>query len=194
MLVGTHKILFITNNDHKVNEANRILSPLGIEMIKLNFTKIEIQSNSLRKIAKYASIYAANKILKPIVVEDSGLFIKSLNGFPGPFSSYVYNKLGCKGILKLMNGINDRTAIFKCVVSYCQPGYKPIIFEGITYGEISLEIRGSSGFGFDPIFIPKSGNGLTFSEMLPEEKDRFSHRGKAFRKFGEWYINNIAKP
>lgn len=193
-MADPHRILFITNNDHKVSEANRILSSFGIEMIKLNFAKIEIQSNSLRKIAKYASIFAANKILKPVVVEDSGLFIKALNGFPGPFSSYVYNKLGCKGILKLMSGIEDRVAAFKCVVSYCQPGNKPIIFEGITYGEISSEIRGSGGFGFDPIFVPKSGIGLTFSEMSPEEKNGLSHRGKAFRKFGEWYINNIAKP
>lgn len=193
-MVGIHKVLFVTNNDHKVSEANRILSPFGIEMIKSNFVKVELQSTSLRRIAKHASIIAANKLLKPVVVEDSGLFIKALGGFPGPFSSYVYKKLGCKGILKLMNGIEDRTAMFKCIVSYCQPGHKPIIFEGITYGEISLEIRGSGGFGFDPIFIPKPGNGLTFSEMRPEEKDMFSHRGKAFRKFGEWYINNIAKP
>ncbi|MCS7097596.1 MAG: XTP/dITP diphosphatase [Candidatus Methanomethyliaceae archaeon] len=191
MLADTHKIFFITNNDHKVKEANRILSPFGIELIKSNFIKLEIQSKSLKKIAKYAALFATKRMFKPVIVEDSGLFIKALKGFPGPFSSYVYDKLGCEGILKLMNDINDRTALFKCVVSFCQPNSKPIIFEGIVYGEISFEIRGNSGFGFDPIFIPKFGNGLTFSEMPPEDKDRLSHRGKAFRKFGEWYISNI---
>lgn len=193
-MIDINEIYFVTSNDHKIEEANRILSQFGIKLKKSNIKKIEIQSNSLEKIVKYSLLYAIKKLNNEIIVEDSGLFIEKLNGFPGPFSSYVYKKLGCNGILKLMKEISDRRALFKCVVGYCSPNIKPVIFHGICYGNISYEIRGSHGFGFDPIFIPDNSNGLTFSELSPEEKDKFSHRGIAFRKFGLWYINNIAKP
>jgi XTP/dITP diphosphohydrolase len=193
-VIDIHEIYFITSNDHKVEEANRILSQFGICLRKSNIKKLEIQSNSLEKIVKYSALYAMKKLKSELIIEDSGLFIKKLNGFPGPFSSYVYKKLGCDGILKLMQNISDRRALFKCVVGYCSPNVKPILFCGICYGNISNEARGSYGFGFDPIFIPDNSNGRTFSELLPEEKDKFSHRGIAFRKFGLWYISNIAKP
>jgi len=185
-----NEVLFVTGNSHKVKEANRVLSLFGITVKMVECEKVEIQSESLTRIAKYAASLAAKRLGKPVIVEDSGLFVKALEGFPGPFSSYVYKTIGCGGVLQLMSGITDRRAVFKCAVAFCSPGLPPLAFEGKAYGSISSSIRGSGGFGFDPIFIPRSGDGRTFAEMPPEDKDRLSHRGAAFRAFGEWYAKS----
>lgn len=188
-------ILFITKNEHKLQEANRILSPYHIKLEMSDQEKLEIQSKSLVKIAKYAALMASKRASSPVLVEDSGLFIKALRGFPGPFSSYVHSTLGCKGVLQLLAGITNRQAVFKCAIAFCSPKSELKTFVGRSYGRISLTMRGSAGFGFDPIFVPDGGGGLTFAEMPPEKKDRLSHRGAAFRAFGEWYSNQkIAKP
>jgi len=184
------EILFVTGNSHKVKEANRVLSRFGITVKMAECEKVEIQSESLTRIARYAASLAAKRLGKPVIVEDSGLFVKALDGFPGPYSSYVYKTIGCGGTLQLMSGITDRRAVFKCAVAFCSPGSPPLAFEGKAYGNISSSIRGSGGFGFDPIFVPKNGDGRTFAEMPPEGKDSLSHRGAAFRGFGEWYFRS----
>ncbi|MDD1764669.1 MAG: XTP/dITP diphosphatase [Candidatus Methanomethyliaceae archaeon] len=185
-----NEVLFVTGNIHKVKEASRILSKFQINVKMLDCEKVEIQSDSLVRIAKYAASLASMKLKKTIIVEDSGLFIKPLNGFPGPFSSYVFKTVGCGGVLQLLSGKADRSAVFKCAVAFCSPKSHPVVFEGKTYGSISLSVKGSGGFGFDPIFIPKKGDGRTFAEMPPENKDRLSHRGAAFKGFGEWYAKH----
>jgi XTP/dITP diphosphohydrolase len=185
-----HEIFFVTGNVHKLEEASRILSKFGIHLKMLDYEKVEIQSNTLVRIAKYAASLASMKLKKTLIVEDSGLFINALNGFPGPFSSYVYRTVGCRGVLKLLSGKANRNSVFKCVVAFCSPSTNPLIFEGKAFGSIALSVKGSGGFGFDPIFIPKKGDGRTFAELIPEDKDRLSHRGAAFRNFGEWYIKH----
>lgn len=156
--------------------------------------KIEIQSDSLLEIVRYAARVAAKKAHSPVLVEDSGLFVRALNGFPGPYSSYVHKTIGCEGILKLLSGIDDRYAFFDCAIAFCTPSEDLYTFQGRSIGQISINVRGTGGFGFDPIFIP-NGESLTFAEMLPEQKDRFSHRGIAFRAFGSWFSSkSIAKP
>jgi len=191
-----NEVLFVTGNRHKVEEANRTLSQFGITVKMVGCEKVEIQSESLTRIAKHAASLAAKKVSKPVMVEDSGLFVKALDGFPGPYSSYVYKTIGCGGILQLMSGITDRRAVFRCAVAFCSPGSPPLAFEGKAYGSISSSVRGSGGFGFDPIFVPKGGDGRTFAEMPPESKERLSHRGAALRSFGEWFSRSqkITKP
>jgi XTP/dITP diphosphohydrolase len=190
------EVLFVTGNSHKVEEANRVLSQFGIAVKMMDCKKVEIQSESLTKISKYAASLAAKKLGKSIIVEDSGLFVKALDGFPGPYSHYVFKTIGCGGVLQLMSGVTDRRAVFKCAVAFCSPGSRPLAFEGRAHGSISSSIRGSGGFGFDPIFVPENGDGRTFAEMPPEGKDCLSHRGAAFRGFGEWYFRSqkITKP
>lgn len=185
-----HEVLFVTRNIHKVKEASRVLSKFEINVKMLDCEKVEIQSDSLVRIAKYAASLASTKLKKTIIVEDSGLFIKALNGFPGPFSSYVYKTVGCGGVLQLLSSKTERSAVFKCAVAFCSPDSHPLVFEGKAYGTISRSVKGSGGFGFDPIFIPKRGDGRTFAEMLPENKDLLSHRGAAFKGFGEWYVRH----
>lgn len=186
-LGSTDEILFVTGNRHKVEEANRALSPFGLRARMADCEKIEIQSDSLERIAEYAASVAAERVGSPVIVEDSGLFIDSLMGFPGPFSSFVFKTLGCDGVLRLMSGVLHRTASFRCAVSYCQPKTAAKTFEGWAEGSISSCPKGSQGFGFDPIFIPARGGGRTFAELSIEEKGALSHRGAAFRSFGEWF-------
>ena len=95
------ELFFVSSNVHKFKEVKRILSNLDLE---INFFKInleEIQSDSLNEIAKRKAIDAFSKVQKPLIIEDDGLFIDSLNGFPGPYSSYVYETIGNKGLMRL---------------------------------------------------------------------------------------------
>ncbi|MFQ6055267.1 MAG: XTP/dITP diphosphatase [Methanosarcinales archaeon] len=181
------EIIFVTGNYNKVEEAREILANANINIVQDKSGYIEIQAEDLEDIAKYGAEYAANKIGKPVIIDDSGLFIDFLNGFPGPYSSYVFKTLGNKGILKLMHDAENRSARFKSVVGFCKPNEKPIVFSGIVKGNIAHEIRGSSGFGYDPIF---EVNGKTFGEMENKEKNKISHRYRAFKKFMEW-LNSI---
>lgn len=188
----TFELLFATNNLNKVREAELVLSRFGVSLKAVAVNKIEIQSNSLREIAIYAAKSAYKAIRRPIIVEDSGLFIDALNGFPGPYSSYVYKTIGLNGILKLLDGVLNRRARFEAVVALAINECEVYVFEGYVEGYISSEIRGSSGFGFDPIFIP-SGCNETFGEMGIVKKTSYSHRGKAFRELGIWLTNNRDK-
>jgi len=177
---------FVTGNIHKFNEARLILAEYKVATAMLKIEAVEIQDDNLENIAKASATDAVEKCGLPIIVEDAGLFIEALNGFPGPYSSYVYRTIGTKGVLKLMKNVNEREAHFQSVVAFCSPEETPRCFHGKVKGKISNEERGSSGFGFDPIFEP-SGREKTFAEMSTTEKNKYSHRAKALRKFARWY-------
>jgi len=178
---------FVTGNIHKFNEARLILAEYKVATAMLKIETIEIQDDNLENIAKASATDATKKCGLPVFVEDAGLFIKALNGFPGPYSSYVYRTVGTKGILKLMENIDERDAYFQSVVAFSSPEEASKCFQGKVKGKISMEERGGSGFGFDPIFEPSGGRKRTFAEMTTTEKNEYSHRAKALRKFAEWY-------
>jgi len=181
------EIIFVTGNRNKVEEANLTLSRYGIRLKMNEFKKVEIQSESLEEIASNAAQTAANALSAPVISEDSGLFISALSGFPGPYSSYAFMTIGCIGILRLMSSQPDKRAQFRCVVAYCAPGATPMLFTGTSLGTISNSMRGHGGFGFDPIFVSSGKDARTFAEMTISEKEFSSHRGAAFRSFGQWY-------
>jgi XTP/dITP diphosphohydrolase len=183
-------IFFATNNINKFNEARKVLAEYSISVGMFRVKSLEIQSESLVDIAKSSALDAFGKINLPMIVEDAGLFIDALNGFPGPYAAYVYKTLGNKGLLRLMRDVESRNARFQSVIAYCSREMKsPLCFEGEVAGEITKEERrgdGSSGFGFDPVFKPVNNN-RTFAEMSLVEKNGFSHRANALRRFAEWY-------
>lgn len=181
-------IFFATNNTSKFNEARRVLSRYKIAIGMLRVKVIEVQSENLEEIAEMSAIYAFQQCHLPIIVEDAGLFIDALNGFPGPYTSYVYKTIGNEGLLKLMENVPNRKACFRSVVAYLSDELDtPVCFKGEVFGEITEEIRkGYSGFGFDPVFKP-FGCEKTFAEMSIDEKNKYSHRAKALRKFVKWY-------
>jgi XTP/dITP diphosphohydrolase len=182
-------IFLATGNFHKFDEARRILAEFNIAAGMLRVKNVEIQSDSLEEIAKASVIDAFNRCHLPVIVEDAGLFVDALKGFPGPYAAYAYKTISNPGMLKLMENVDDRKATFRSAIAYHDGRLAPICFEGEAAGRIANdEIWGNlkTGFGFDPIFQPE-GSEKTFAEMTIEEKNGFSHRANAIRKFAKWY-------
>ena len=111
-------VFFATGNINKFNEARSILSPYGFAVAMLRVKGDEIQSDSLKEIAQTSAINAFKRSGLPIFVEDAGLFIDALNGFPGPYAAYVYKTIHNSGILKLMENVANRHAKFQSVIAY----------------------------------------------------------------------------
>ncbi|MCW4021839.1 MAG: XTP/dITP diphosphatase [Candidatus Bathyarchaeota archaeon] len=178
---------FVTTNLHKFEEAQNFLENFDITLAKLDIEAVEIQDDHLENIAKYSALDAVKNCGLPVFVEDAGLFIESLKGFPGPYSKFVFQTVGVNGILKLMDRLNDRNAYFKSVICYAALNQEPICFVGKVEGKICSEIRGEEGFGYDPIFVPSEGDGRTFAEMSLTEKNSYSHRARALKLFADWF-------
>ena len=114
-------VFFATGNVHKFNEVRSLLNPLGLSVAMIRMKGDEIQSESLQEIASKSVTNAFRCSGLPIFVEDAGLFIDSLSGFPGPYAAYVYKTIHNSGILKLMAGTMDRQAKFQSVIAYLDP-------------------------------------------------------------------------
>jgi XTP/dITP diphosphohydrolase len=179
------EVFFASSNEHKFEEVQRILSNLGVNIKLFKTTLEEIQSNSLNEIAKRKAIDAFTKIQKPILIEDDGLFINSLNGFPGPYSSYAYDTIGNTGIIQLLENTELRDAKFVAIIAYCNGIDEVKLFESSIPGKISKEIE-KGGWGYDPIFIP-DGESKTFANV--SDKDKFSHRSASLKKFSDWFMH-----
>tara|TARA_B110000014_G_scaffold136616_1_gene94528 strand:- start:44 stop:619 length:576 start_codon:yes stop_codon:yes gene_type:complete len=179
------ELFFASSNEHKFEEVQRILSNLGVNIKLFKTTLEEIQSNSLNEIAKRKAIDAFTKIQKSIIIEDDGLFINSLNGFPGPYSSYAYDTIGNKGIIQLLQNSEHRDAKFVAIIAYYNGIDEVKLFESSIPGKISKEIE-KGGWGYDPIFIP-DGESKTYANV--SDKDKFSHRAAALTKFSNWFLD-----
>jgi len=175
-------LFFASSNIHKFNEAKKILDGFKINLGFFKCELDELQSNSLLEIAKDKSIKAFKKCKNPVIVEDDGLFVDSLNGFPGPYSSYVFKTIGNEGILNLLK--QNRKAKFISIISfYDKKNF--VSFESRLSGKISNKIIGD-GWGYDPIFIPSKSK-KTFAQL--KSKNEISHRFKALKKFSRWYLD-----
>ncbi len=166
------ELWFATSNTHKFNEARELLPGLN----HFPFSHNEIRSDSLEEIASEAVQAAYDKLKKPVFVDDSGLFINSLNGFPGTYSAWAFKKISNEGILALLAGKHERQAYFGCVLAF-HDGKEIHLFTGRVDGEISSSCKGNEGFGYDPLFIPK-GESQTFAQNKAL-KTKLSHRYNA---------------
>lgn len=167
------KITYVTGNWAKIESAKQILEPLGYEIDNIKMETPEIQADDVSDVAKYSAEWAANELNRPVMKNDTGLFIKGLNNFPGAYMKYTDETLGVEGFLRLMEGIEDREAYFKEAIAYCEPGKDPIVFEGITKGKIALESSGEYGWGvIDHLFIPE-GEEKTLGNFPDEERWAF---------------------
>jgi len=180
-------LIFVTSNRHKFEEASELAARHGIELEHRDTPYIEIQADELEHVVRPGAQQACALLKAPCFVEDAGLFIRALRGFPGPYSNYVFHTLGNEGVLKLMGGKSDRRAEFRSAIGYCEPGQRPEVFTGKVEGTIAHEPKGTRGFGFDPVFVASEGNGRTFAEMSTSEKNRLSHRARALETFFRWY-------
>jgi XTP/dITP diphosphohydrolase len=177
-------LYFVSSNRHKFQEAKKILNPFGVNLGFHKFNLEEIQSDSLTEIASKKATQAFEKLKKPVIVEDDGLFIDSLGGFPGPYSSYVFKTIGNNGILHLLD--RNRKAQFVSIISFCDTDNLKSFHAKIT-GRISKTQKGN-GWGYDPLFIPNNSK-KTFAELT--NKNELSHRYKALQKFANWYLHKL---
>ncbi|HSA73954.1 MAG TPA: RdgB/HAM1 family non-canonical purine NTP pyrophosphatase [Nitrososphaeraceae archaeon] len=181
------RIVFASTNKNKFNEILTHMMTYNIEIEFVKFESIEIQSNRLDEIAKQKARDAYRKIGRPLIVEDTGLFIDSLRGFPGPYSSYVLGTLGNQGILDLLLNRTSRVALFKSIVAYVDDNCN-MVFSGDTRGTIGDRIT-KGGWGYDPIFIPEDSS-VSYGQMRITDKIAVSHRTKALNNFAKWYCEN----
>lgn len=175
-------VRFVTGNPGKAAEAQAALATHGIHVEAVDQPTVEIQADTLEEVARYKAEALRSRVPPPFFVEDAGLFVRSLSGFPGVYSKYVFATVGNEGVLRLLDGAKDRRATFRAAITYVSGDAEPECFVGEAHGTIARRPRGAHGFGFDPIFVPQGGR-RTFAELTREEKDQASHRGAALRAF-----------
>ena len=191
------KIIFATNNEHKLMEISNLLGD-SFTLLSLKDVNTEedipedlptLEENALFK-AKY--IHEATGM--NVFADDTGLEIEELNGSPGVHSARFAGiqkdfSANTVKVLKLMKGKKNRKAKFRTVIALIVNGSE-YLFEGIISGTIIDEKRGTGGFGYDPIFVPE-GENMTFAEMSLNEKNKISHRAMAFKKLKMFLSQNV---
>ncbi|GGM67389.1 non-canonical purine NTP pyrophosphatase [Thermogymnomonas acidicola] len=177
------RIRFVTSNQWKFNEISEACRRKGIEVEWVRMKYEEIQADDTEEIARTSCERVSAQLGSGFFLEDTGLYVGALGGFPGPYSSYVSKTIGNAGLLKLLEG-KERGAYFLTVIAYFD-GTVVRTFRGILEGTIADAPRGSNGFGFDPVFIP-SGHSRTLAEMSTSEKNMISHRSSALSRFLEY--------
>jgi XTP/dITP diphosphohydrolase len=175
-------IYFVTSNKGKYAEVQAIFG----EVEQRDIGYAEIQADTLEEVALYGMLEVAARLHGPVMLEDAGLFVDALQGFPGVYSAYVQKTIGNAGILRLMEGQKNRSAYFKSVVAYAEPGMETVLFSGEVHGQIGFEARGKKGFGYDPIFYVGE---MSLAEMDLEKKNQISHRAASMRALKKWRDN-----
>lgn len=165
-------LVFVTSNLEKRAEAEAVLGrSLAHRSVELD----EIQSIDLEAVVRHKAEAARSLIAKPVLVEDTALELRGLNGFPGPLVKWLLEAVGPGGISRLVGPFGDRRAVVRCL--FCAADGADRVFGlGVVEGRIATEPRGRFGFGWDSVFIPDTGGGQTYAEMLPDAKNGLSHR------------------
>jgi XTP/dITP diphosphohydrolase len=206
-----HTIVLATRNEGKVKELREVLKDFPIDLRGLNdfgpIAEVVEDGETFDENAYKKALFTARVLGLPAMSDDSGLVVEALNGAPGVYSARYggENASDADNIEKLlteMEGKDDRRAHFECVISLTVPSGPALTYEGRCEGEITREVKGDGGFGYDPVFFsPELGK--TFAESSMEEKNRVSHRGRAmaevaaeFDKVIKWLDHRLteAKP
>jgi XTP/dITP diphosphohydrolase len=192
------KLIFATNNQHKVDEIRSVIKNFSIEIITLKEAGIDIDIpepfSTLEENASHKSktIYELQKT--NCFSEDTGLEVESLNGEPGVKSArYAGDEKSfdrnIEKLLKKLEGVTNRKARFRTVISLIVDG-KENLFDGVCDGTIGYQKKGEGGFGYDAVFVP-DGAIHTFAELTMEEKNKFSHRKKAMDKLIRYLLSTF---
>ena len=187
------KILIGTHNSGKFREIACLISKKfkKISPVVLKIRSPEETGKTFKSNSKLKANFFSKFVNFPVISDDSGLCVKSLNNAPGVYSARLAKKKGgfnnaMKHILKKLNTKKNRSAFFVCSLTYKSQNNKVINVQGKIHGKISNKILGKNGFGYDPIFIPK-GKRLTFGEMDPHKKYSIDHRFNAFKKIKKFF-------
>ena len=176
------KIYFATTNKDKLREARMIL---GIEVEGVERDIEEIQSLDSVKVAEQKARDYFDAVGKPMFIEDLSLVVNAWNGLPGPYIDSFMKGPGNDGILQLLKGFEDRSAIAQTTIVYVDKSGECHTFIGEVKGVISEMPKGDKGFGWDAIFIPE-GDKRTFGEMELADKNKYSMRAIALKKLKKW--------
>jgi XTP/dITP diphosphohydrolase len=170
----------VTSNPNKAREvAAYFAGVLEVEHVALECP--EFRHADVGEIARVKAEFAYKMLARPLIVDDTGLFVDALGGFPGPYAAYVHDTIGNAGVLKLLEGVEDRSARFETAIAFArEDGIR--VFRGVLPGTI-VAPRGEEGFGYDPIF---EYEGRTLAEITLAEKSRISHRARALEAFRAW--------
>lgn len=182
------KINYITTNKFKVIVAQENLQPLGIEVVSKSIDCPEIQADTIEEVAKYSSKYASDFLQEDTLKNDSGLVIPALNGFPSAYTKYIDQTLGVDGVLKLMEGIEEREAYFLEVLAYTEYGKEPVTFISKTKGTLSKVKSGENGWSWDFIFIPE-GHDKTLACYPDNERWKFWDN-TAYEELAKYLLKN----
>lgn len=181
------KLIIASNNKHKIHEIKKILGTKFGEILSLSEAKIDHETvedgetfidNAFKKAREIARISGCASL-----ADDSGICVDALDGAPGVYSARFSGVHGNdednnKLLLEKLDGVSDRGAHYTCAVALVYPDGREIFAEGYMYGSITEAPRGSAGFGYDPLFVPK-GKTCTVAEMTEDEKNAISHRKNA---------------
>jgi XTP/dITP diphosphohydrolase len=196
----THRLVIGTNNPGKLREFRELLDGCGFELVTprelgVNFDPEET-GGTYAENATMKAVEAARACGLPALADDSGLEVDHLGGRPGIFSARyaggdrtdpnISEARQLELLLEEMKGVPDeqRTARFRCAIAIATPAGDVQLVDGVFEGRIGHEVRGTHGFGYDPIFVLPE-RGVTSAELPPEEKNRISHRGQAAAKARE---------
>lgn len=175
--------VLVTGNPGKLAETRRVL---GREVESIDVELPEIQSLDLAEVLRAKAAEAARHTDgRPFVVEETGLELAALNGFPGPLVKWMLDAIGADGIARVARAAGDPRVKARCRMLLRTEG-REIEAEGVTVGTLVLPGRGGHGFGWDPVFLP-DGETRTYGELDDADKDSISHRGRAWRELADTF-------
>jgi non-canonical purine NTP pyrophosphatase (RdgB/HAM1 family) len=169
--------VLVTGNRGKLAEARRLAGP-GLGAVELDLP--EIQSLDLLEVLRHKGEEAWRRLGRPLVVEEAGLDLAALGGFPGPLVKWMLEAAGAELIARTGLALGEPRAVARAALYY-RDADRTLIAEGSAAGILVLPARGDRGFGWDPVFRPASCD-RTFGELADAEKDALSHRGQAWRR------------
>ncbi|MCR5832478.1 MAG: non-canonical purine NTP pyrophosphatase [Candidatus Saccharibacteria bacterium] len=182
-------IVYLTTNPWKIREATLVLGGqygFDIEAMNPDFEIYEIQAKTCAEVAGFSARYAADKLGKPCIKSDTGLYLEMLGGLPGPYNAYFDKQIGVEKFLDLIKNETNRKARIEHCFAYCEPGGEPVIFKGESFGTIAKEPRGKDGRWHDFFFIP-DGETKTLSEIGDEDPvKKASFYGTAIHDLAKW--------
>lgn len=190
------KPVYLTGNKGKYEEAKYIFQEkygFDIDIKNPDFEVLEIQAKDCLEVVKFSVKYACEKLGRPCIKSDSGMYIDALGGLPGPYNAYFDKQIGVEKFLELFKNEKNRKARLEDCFAYCEPGEEPVVFSGGGTGTIALEARGEMGRWHDKFYIP-DGETQTLSELRAIDRDyEAKFWGNAIYDFAEWYKANKLK-
>lgn len=179
---------FITGNKNKYREAKAVLGDV-VELEQLDIDLPEIQDKDAKNIVKSKLTEATQHHKGEFIVEDTSLHMDCLGGLPGPLVKWFLETIGPEGLYNIAEKLGNNKATARTIIGYAKNPDELYYFEGEVEGEL-VEPKTKSGFGWDVVFKPNSAE-VTYAELSEEEKNKISHRSKAFKKFKEFMENPV---